>query len=223
MWEIDIKFIMREYICVETGTILSKTNLCLVLPELCIYTATSKRENAASEWVCVVLAMVSQAFRGLWGIMPVRMVSSVKNYSSFSSMTFLLIYFPKDTVSYLWCHSINACRMELNASQGERAKRALSPAEILPLSLENSFLLLWCLIVHCTNKVCPFSSCQPRNLPQFSHLLPDTVNQHTSPTPDGSLLLPLLGKNLQTFLCVQINTWMGTSKGWGSVWTLEET
>lgn len=157
---------------------------------------SQKRENAASEWVYMVVAMVPQAFRGLWSIMPAGMVSSVKNYSSFSSMTFLLMYFPKGIASYLRWHSVKACRMELNASQSKRAKRAVSPAEILSSGLVSSFLLLWCLSVHLTNKVCPFSSCQPGNLLQLSHLLPDTVNQHTPPTPDGSLLLTLLGKNL---------------------------
>lgn len=143
--------------------------------------------------------MVSQTFRGLWGISPVRMISSVKNYSSFSFMTFLLIYFPKGIASYLWWHLINACRMEVKASQSERVKRTVSPAEILSPSLVSSFLLLWCLSVHCTNKVCPFSSCQPGNLLQLSHLLPDTVTQHTPPTPDGSLLLHLLARIYKDF------------------------
>lgn len=142
--------------------------------------------------------MVSQAFRGLWGIMPIRIVSPVKNFSSFSSMTCLLNYFPKGIVSYLWWHSINICGMELNASQNVSiAKRGFSHWNSPPLV--SSCLLLWCLSVPHTYKACPVSSCQPANLLQLSHLLPDTVHQHTPPTPDGSLLLPLLGKNLQHF------------------------
>lgn len=96
-------------------------------------------------------------------------------------------------------HLINACRMEVKASQSERAKRTVSPAEILSPSLVSSFLLLWCLSVHCTNKVCPFSGCQPGNLLQLSHLFPDTVTQHTPSTPDGSLLLHLLARIYKDF------------------------
>lgn len=130
--------------------------------------------------------------------MPIRIVSSLKSYSSFSSMT-ILIYFPKGTVSYMWWHSVNACGTELNASQSEnRAKGAVSPELLSPGSV-SFFLLLWGLTVHHTIEVCPFSSSQPGNLLQLSHLLPDSVNQHAPPTPDGSLLLPLLGKNLQTY------------------------
>lgn len=44
-----------------------------------------------------------------------------------------------------------------------------------------------------------FFSSQPGTPIMPSHLLPDRVNQHVPPIPDGSLLLPLLGKNLQTY------------------------
>lgn len=73
--------------------------------------------------------------------MPIRIVSSLKSYSSFSSMTILLIYFPKGTVSYTWWHSVNACGTELNASQSEnRAKGTVSPELLSPGSV--SFFLL---------------------------------------------------------------------------------
>ena len=84
----------------------------------------------------------------------------------------VLIYFPKGTVSYTWCHSINACGTELNASQCEnRAKGAVSPSELLSPRSVGVFLLLWCLSVHPTKEVCPFSTSQPGNLLQLSHLL----------------------------------------------------
>lgn len=107
-------------------------------------------------------------------------------------MTFLFMYFPKDTMSYMWGHSINACRMVLNASQNEnRAKRGVSPSEHLSPSSVGFLLLLWYLSIHHTNGVCPFGSSQLGNLLLLSHLLPDRVNQHTPPMPDGSFPLSL--------------------------------
>lgn len=147
--------------------------------------------------------MVSQASRELWSVMPISIVPSLKNHSSFSSMTFLFIYFPKDTVSYMWWPSTNACPMVLNTGQSEnRAKGAVSPSERLSPSAVGFFLLLWYVSVHHSNEGWPFCSSQLGNLLQRSHLLPDRVNQHTPPTPDGSLPLPLLGKNSQTYFCV---------------------
>lgn len=71
----------------------------------------------------------------------------------------------------------------------------------------STHLVYFCLLFWCPVSITPeqcalvFSS-QPGNPILSSHLLPDRVKQHEPPIPDGSLLPPLLGKNLQTYFCM---------------------
>lgn len=71
----------------------------------------------------------------------------------------------------------------------------------------STHLVYFCLLCWCPVSITPeqcalvFSS-QPGNPLLSSHLLPDRVKQHVPPIPDGSLLPPFLGKNLQTYFCM---------------------
>ena len=152
--------------------------------------------------------MVSQAFRKLWSIMPLRIISSLKHYSSFSSMTFLFIYFPKGTVSSMWWHSINACVMEwmlakVKVEQKEQflllnvfllvqwafssyfdisvSNIPLKSALSLVLSLETSCSSTTCFLIELT------STYLPHQMAPFPCLCLARIYKHISACPDWDM------------------------------------
>lgn len=85
--------------------------------------------------------------------------------------------------------------MELNASQCEnRARGAVSPSELFLLGLCLSLTLMsQCPSYQGSLPFLYFSAWKP---PAAQPPASDRVNQHAPPTPDGSLPMPLLVKNL---------------------------
>lgn len=143
--------------------------------------------------------------RGLTGIQGVMKHHAPQNCFFLEELLFHDISFYLFPKRHRVLHvvALNKCLRNgiftLNARQSEnRAKGAVSPSEHLPpssVSFFSSFDVSVSLIPM-KSALSPVLSLETSCSSATCFLM---VNQHTPPTPDGSLPLPQLGKNLQTY------------------------